>query len=370
MKGSFKEVVQYFSKLGCIAFGGPAAHIAMMQKDLVEEKKWLSSEEFLDYMGATNLIPGPNSTEMTMHCGYHRAGVKGLIGAGASFIIPATLITLLIAVFYEQISDINWVVPIIAGIKAAVISIIVGVILKLGKKAVTGVQLAILGILVIVANILGLNEVLCILGAGLLFMIAKSFSQGQTLNSIIILPMFALLKTAVVNSKLFLIFLKIGAVLFGSGYVLFAYLDGELIDNLGWLTHDDLLEAIAIGQITPGPVLSTATFIGYKLAGFQGAILATLGIFIPSFFYVWILNRLVRKMRESKILQYFLQAVNVAAVAVMVVVAIKMTASIVVDWKTTVICILSFAAYFYFDKISTVWIVVGGAAAAFLLSFI
>lgn len=364
-----KEIFQYFFRLGVVAFGGPAAHVAMMEEDLVARKKWLTTEEFLDYMGATNLIPGPNSTEMTMHCGYHRGGPAGLFVAGMSFIFPAVCLTLLVAVFFEKFSEIAWVVPIINGVKAAVLSFIVAAIIKLGKKAVKNAFLLVVGLVVMVASFMGINEILCILSAGLLFMLFKMALQKGQVNSFAFLPLFFSLPVAYSPLKLFLIFLKVGAVLFGSGYVLFAYLDGELIDQLGWLTHPDLVEAIAVGQITPGPVLSTATFIGYKLGGFQGAILATLGIFLPSFFYVWALNPLLQKMKKNQWLRYFLEAVNVAAVAVMVVVSLKMAESIVIDWKTGLICILSFIVYFSFKKINTLWIILGGAILGGILSF-
>ena len=365
-----KEVFQYFSKLGFVAFGGPAAHVAMMEEDLVARKKWLSEQEFLDYMGATNLIPGPNSTEMTMHCGYHRAGVKGLFVAGMSFIIPAVLLTLAVAVFFEKFSEIAWVVPIINGIKAAVISFIAAAILKLGKKAVKSTTLFILGVIVAGLSFWGINEILCILGAGLIFMLTKQVIEKKSINSLAILPLFAFLKIPYSHLMLFLIFMKVGLVLFGSGYVLFAYLDGELIENAGWLTPPDLVEAIAIGQVTPGPVLSTATFVGYKVGGFPGALLATVGIFLPSFFYVWGLNKFVSKMQNSVWLKNFLMAVNVAAVAVMVVVTVKMAQSIIIDWKTAAICALSFFVYFYFKGINTLWIILGGALLGFILNFI
>lgn len=367
-----KEIFQYFFKLGWVAFGGPAAHVAMMQDDLVERKKWMTNQEFLDYMGATNLIPGPNSTEMTMHAGYHRGGALGLFVAGMSFIFPAVCLTLAVAVFFEKFSDIAWVVPIINGIKAAVLSFILGAILKLGKKAVKTQLLAAVGVLVIIASFLGVNEILCILTAGVLMMMLHfATNRGQLNSSIAPLLLFSAAAAIPYSKwKLFFIFLKVGAVLFGSGYVLFAYLDGELIDQVGWLTHEDLVEAIAVGQVTPGPVLSTATFIGYKVGGYSGAILATLGIFVPSFFYVWLLNPLIHKMKESKVLTSFLQAVNVAAVAVMVVVSVKMAQSIVIDWKTGLIAAVSFFVYFYFKKLNTLWIIFGGAVLGFLLSLV
>jgi len=370
MGNRVKEVFQYFFKLGFVAFGGPAAHVAMMQDELVDKKKWLSSEEFLDYMGATNLIPGPNSTEMTMHCGYHRAGVKGLFVGGISFIVPAVLITLLVAVFYESISELDWAIPVTDGIKAAVISFIVGAIYKLGRKAVKNATHLAIAAIVIVAAFYGINEIVCILGAGLIMVLVRSVIKSGALASLHFAPLLFLASISYSHLKLFVIFLKVGLVLFGSGYVLFAYLDGELIEGIGWLTHDDLVEAIAIGQMTPGPVLSTATFIGYKVGGFGGAILATLGIFLPSFFYVWILNKYIDKLKSNKVLRHFLDAVNVAAVAVMVVVCVKMGQSIVTDWKTGLICLISFLVFFLAKKVNTIWIIVGGGVLGYLLSMI
>ncbi len=370
MKGTAKEVFQYFLRLGFVAFGGPAAHVAMMQDDLVEKKKWLSSQEFLDYMGATNLIPGPNSTEMTMHCGYHRAGVKGLFIAGMSFIIPAVAITLFIAVFFEKFSEIEWVVPIVNGIKAAVISFILGAILKLGKKAVKNYIHVIIGLIVILLAFYGINEIVLILSAGLIMILLRAAIKRDGFASVALFPIMFLLKMSYTHLKLFLIFLKVGLVLFGSGYVLFAYLDGELIQGTEWLTHPDLVEAIAIGQVTPGPVLSTATFVGYKVGGFTGAILATLGIFLPSFFYVWILNNFVKKMQKSAILRSFLEAVNVAAVAVMVVVTVKMGESILIDWRTILIFALSTFIYFYYKGINTLYLILGGGVLGYLLSLV
>ena len=365
------ELFKYFFKLGFVAFGGPAAHVAMMEEDLVQNKKWLTEQEFLDYMGITNLIPGPNSTEMTMHCGYHHGGWKGVFVAGMSFIFPAVLLTLLVAIFFESVSEIAWVVPIINGIKAAVISFIIAAILKLGKKAVKNSYLAIIGAIALAAGFFGINEILVILSAGLVSMLIQvAIKNRAQLNSFILLPLFATSAIDYTHIKLFLVFLKVGLVLFGSGYVLFAYLDGELIENLAWLSHDDLVEAIAVGQVTPGPVLSTATFVGYKLGGIAGAILATLGIFLPSFFYVLLLNRFVQKMKDNLWLRYFLEAVNVAAVAVMVVVTFKMGQSIIIDWRTALICVLSIAVYFSFKKLNTLWIILGGAVLGFLLTYV
>ncbi len=364
------ELIAYFFRLGVVAFGGPAAHVAMMEEDLVQRKKWMDDQTFLDYLGATNLIPGPNSTEMTMHIGYHRGGVIGLFAAGLSFIIPAVCLTLIVAIIYEQYSAIAWVVPIVSGIKAAVLSFIIAAILKLGTKAVKSKLLAILGVGVMIIAALGVNEILCILGAGMIMLLVHLplRGKGDRLFTMSILPLLFLSTVKYSHLKLFLTFLKVGAVLFGSGYVLFAYLDGELIEGMQWLTHPDLVEAIAIGQVTPGPVLSTATFVGYKLGGIPGACYATLGIFLPSFGYVWLLNPLVAKFRSHPSLTGFLNGVNVAAVAVMVIVSVKMGESILVDWKTVTIAILSILIYFS-SKINTLWLILGGGVLGYLLDF-
>ena len=361
------EIFKFFFRFGWVAFGGPAAHIALMEEELVEKRKWLSSQEYLDYMGMTNLIPGPNSTEMTMHMGYHRGGVKGLFIAGMSFIFPAVLITLIIAIFYSQIKDIESLQPIIAGIKAAVLSFITAAIVKLGKKAYKSTLLGVIGVLAVVIAFLGVNEIFVILGAGVLGALIAIAKRPASLNSTLILPLIAFAVSASHTSKIFLIFLKVGAVLFGSGYVLFAYLDGELINNLGWLTHSDLVEAIAVGQMTPGPVLSTATFIGYQIGGISGAIAATLGIFLPSFLFVWLLNPIVHRMRKNPILTSFLNAVNIAAVAVMLYVTYKMTTEIVTDWRTALITILSFVVYFNWKKMSPFYIIIGGGLVSWVL---
>ncbi len=360
----------FFFRFGWVAFGGPAAHIALMEEELVRKRKWLSEEAFLDYMGMTNLIPGPNSTEMTMHVGYHRGGIKGLFLAGIGFILPATMITLAIAIFYDEIRDISVIQPVISGIKAAVISFIAAAIIKLGRKAAKSTLLIVIGILAIVACLFGLNEILVILSAGLLGLLLSFSKKRDQLKFFIGLPLLVVAAGLSKTTKIFLIFLKIGAVLFGSGYVLFAYLDGELIKNLGWLTHSDLVEAVAVGQMTPGPVLSTATFIGYQLGGWTGGLAATLGIFLPAFLFVWLLNPIVKKMRSSPALNSFLDCVNIAAVAVMIYVTFEMTKSIVVDWKTALIAVLSFGVYFYWKKINAFIIIIGGGILGFVLSYL
>lgn len=364
------EVAQVFFKLGCFAFGGPAAHIAMMEDEIIEKRQWMTRDYFLDLIGTTNLIPGPNSTEMTMHCGYERAGKMGLFVAGIAFIFPATLITAILAYLYVEYGQLPQVEPFIYGIKPAVLAIIAGAVLKLGKKAVKSKELIILGILVLAASLFGVNEVVALLSAGVLGMVyfylkSKTISSLNSMSPILIsLPLKAL-AVKVSTLKLFLIFLKVGAILYGSGYVLFAYLDAELVTT-GLLTRPQLIDAIAIGQFTPGPVLSTSTFIGYQLSGFSGALLATIGIFLPSFLFVLILNPFIPKMRNSVILRYFLDSVNVAAVAVMLAVLVIMAREILVEWQSILIAIVAVFLTFK-TKVSTIWTIVIGAVLGFVL---
>lgn len=371
-KGKLLEVAQVFFKMGCIAFGGPAAHIAMMEEEVVNKRKWMSRQHFLDLIGVTNLIPGPNSTEMTMHCGHERAGVPGLFVAGISFIFPAVLITGFLAWLYTTYGSLPDVEPFIFGIKPAVLAIIAGAILKLGKKALKGWELGVLGLLVVAASLLGFNEVTVLLVAGVLGAIyftskSKLMDSPKSIVPLVLLQVSTTTVVKITSLKVFWTFLKVGSVLYGSGYVLFAYLDAELVTT-GWLTQQELMDAIAVGQFTPGPVLSTATFIGYQLTGFWGAIAASLGIFLPSFLFVLILNPLIPKMRKSKVLGYFLNSVNVAAVAVMVGVLFEMTRVILInDWRAIVIAAISISITFGLKKSNAMWTVLGGSLLGYLL---
>lgn len=340
------EIFSFFFRFGWMAFGGPAAHIALMEEELVQKRKWLTSQEFLDYMGMTNLIPGPNSTEMTMHMGYHRGGVKGLFLAGIGFITPAVFITLCLAIFYAQVKELDFMVYVVAGIKAAVLSFIIAAIYKLGKKAVKSGPLLIAGLLALIASHLKINEIWVILGTGGLGMLISLGKREHVAGVHIWMMWLVALPSFAKAGKIFLLFLKIGSVLFGSGYVLFAYLDGELIDKLGWLDYDQLVEAIAVGQMTPGPVLSTATFIGYEVGGVSGALAATFGIFLPAFLFVWLLNPIVHKMRSSVILTSFLDYVNVGALAVMLYVTYEMAFSVLTEVWLVCLFILCLLLYF------------------------
>ncbi|WP_100615734.1 chromate efflux transporter [Confluentibacter citreus] len=369
MGKNLKEVALLFFKLGSIAFGGPAAHIAMMEDEVVKKRKWMTHQHFLDLVGATNLIPGPNSTEMTMHCGHERAGWKGLIVAGACFVFPAVAITMVFAWLYQQYGQLQTVEPFIYGIKPAVIAIILGAVYRLGSKALKNVELGILGVLTLIACLLGVHEILALFVCGFIgltwYVIKNSTSNLNSFTPLVLLQV----AISASNLKILLTFLKIGALLYGSGYVLFAYLDAELVST-GLLTRQELIDAVAVGQFTPGPVLSTATFIGWQLNGFWGAVAATVGIFLPSFIFVAILNPLVPKMRKSKAIAAFLDAVNIAAIAVIIAVCIDMGKDTLTDWRTILIALLSIIAVFVFKNMNSAFIVIGGALVGYLLTWI
>jgi chromate transporter len=372
MNNNLKEVAFVFFKLGCFAFGGPAAHIAMMEDEVVSKRKWMTRDYFLDLIGATNLIPGPNSTEMTMHCGYDRAGKMGLFVAGICFIFPAIVITAALAYLYVKYGQLPEVTPFVFGIKPAVLAIIASAVFKLGKKATKSTELIILGVLVLVASLLGVHEVIALLSAGVLGALYFYSTKGgksilKSFSPIVLMSGFSasLLKLSTFN--VFLVFLKVGAILYGSGYVLFAYLDAELVTR-GWLTRTELIDAIAVGQFTPGPVLSTSTFIGYQLSGFPGALAATAGIFLPSFLFVLLLNPFITKMRQSKTLRYFLDSVNVSAVAIMLAVLLVMSKDTLIDWQSIVIALLSVFLVFKMN-INPIKIIVIGAILGYVLTF-
>ncbi len=373
-ESKLKEIALVFFKMGLIAFGGPAAHIAMMEQEIVEKRKWITPQHFLDLIGATNLIPGPNSTEMTMHCGHERGGWAGLFIAGITFIFPAVIITGIFAWLYVTYGALPEVEQFTYGIKPAVIAIIAAAVYKLGKKALKSVELGVLGAFTIIVGFLGVNEVNALLGTGIIGAIYFYFrtktidlkANKKAFTPLLLVKSTALATTQMSALKVFWIFLKVGAILYGSGYVLFAFLDGELVST-GLLTRQELMDAIAVGQFTPGPVLSTATFIGYQLFGFWGAVAATIGIFLPSFIFVLILNPIIPKLRKSRFLSAFLDAVNIAAVAIMLKVLFEMTLESVTDWRTITILILSFIFTFGFKKSNAMITVVMGSITGWLL---
>jgi len=367
-----KEVAIVFLKLGFLGFGGPAVHIAMMEEEVVRKRKWMTHEHFLDLIGATNLIPGPNSTEMALHCGKERAGWKGLLLAGACFILPAVFITGAFAWLYQQYGTSPNVRPYTYGIKPAIIGVIVSLMVTLGKKAIKSIELLIIGIAALVLAILGVNEVIILFGLGAAGMAIYTMKSHPD-KAIIFIPLVVAgplsSNDKAAGWKIFWIFLKVGSILYGSGYVLFSFLNSELVKP-GLLTRQVLTDAIAVGQFTPGPVFSSATFIGWQMNGLSGAAMATAGIFVPSFVFVGLLNPLVYRLRKSKILSAFLDAVNVTAIVLIVVVCFDLGKAAINDWKTLVIAVIGFALSVYFKKLNTAFIIIGGSILGYFMTLI
>lgn len=371
---NLKEIAILFLKLGVIGFGGPAAHIAMMQDEVVTKRKWMTGQHFLDLIGATNLIPGPNSTEMAIHIGHEKGGWKGLIIAGVCFILPAVLITGFFAYLYKQYGQVPAVQPFIYGIKPAIIAIILAAIFPLAKKSLKTFQLTIIGIAVLVLSFFNIHEIYLMFGAGFLALLLACFSNRKqnSLSSFLPLTFIQITNTSILsatNVNLFWIFLKIGATLYGSGYVLFAFLDTELVST-GLLTRQQLIDAIAVGQFTPGPVFSSVTFIGYQINGLSGAILSTIAIFLPSFVFVALLNPMVKKMRNSKLFSAFLDAVNVASVAIIIAVCFDMGKDTISDWRTIFIAVSAIAIAFGYKKLNSAFVVLGGSLLGYLLTLV
>jgi chromate transporter len=363
-----KEVVLLFLKLGTTAFGGPAAHVAMMHNEVVEKHKWLSEEEFLDLLGATNLIPGPNSTEMSIHLSFKRAGWPGLILGGASFILPAMLIVGILAWVYVQFGTLPQADWLLYGVKPVMIAVILNALLLLGRKALSGPFPLALAVVSAVMSLFGLNPLLALLIAGAAAILAGAIRGDYRIKggnlSTWFLPLGSAAWQTMIQSfdlrTLFLTFLKIGSVLYGSGYVLLAFLRADLVVGLGWLTDQQLVDAVAIGQLTPGPVFTTATFIGYVLGGVPGALLATLGIFLPSFIFVALSSRLIPHMRRSKPVGNFLDGVNAASLGLMAAVTWDLGRASLTDLLAGVIALSSFILLTRF-KLNTTWLIVGGA---------
>ena len=385
LKQRLVSLASVFLKLGVIGFGGPAAHIAMMEAEIVTDRQWLERSQFLDLLGATNLIPGPNSTEMAIHVGYIYGGVWGLMVAGICFLFPAIIMTTILAIIYTQFGSLPQIAPLLFGIKPAVIVVIISALYRLGKKAIKQRKFWLIFLLVIILNLLGLNEIFSLLLGGLFGMVGLILIESKA-NTIPLLVFFISNNIAQATNQskptpslwqLGLFFLKIGSILFGSGYVLIAFLEGELVNQYGWLTQQQLLDAIAIGQFTPGPLLSTATFIGYLILGMPGAIVATLGICLPSFFIVLAVNPIIPKLRRSKWTAAFLDAVNVSAVAIMVVVTLNLlyqilwvpTDGLPVNWEAILIIILAGFALFKY-KLNAAWVVLGSSIIGWGLSYI
>lgn len=370
-----KEIAILFLRLGTIAFGGPAAHIAMFRDEVVERRKWLGDQQFLDLLGATNLIPGPNSTEMAIHLGYLRGGLPGLILAGVSFILPAMIIVMGLAWAYVRFGSLPEIGWLLYGVKPVVIAIILRALWMLGKRAVKDILTGLIGVAALIAYLFGMNPLLAMLAGGLIVMLIHNTGKIRTsVNGAFLMPLstwpaiFAQASPIRLDT-LFFTFLKIGSVLYGSGYVLLAFLRSDLIERLGWLTDQQLIDAVAIGQVTPGPVFTTATFIGYVLAGMPGALLATLGIFLPSFIFVAISNPIIPRIRNSAWASALLDGVNVAALGLMAAVTGQLAWASINDFLTALIFLISAILTLRY-RVGTTWLILGGAVIGLAKSFI
>ncbi len=358
------EIAALFLKLGVTSFGGPAVHIAMMEDEVVTRRRWLSREQFLDLVGATNLIPGPNSTEMAIHIGHVRAGWPGLLMAGTCFVLPATLIVTALAWAYVRFGSLPQTSGILYGVKPVVIAIVVQALWRLGRTAVKTWMLAALTVVAAAAALAGVDEIAILAAGGALVAVARHAPREAAGAALLVPIAQAGLPAGVVSSvalwPLWLFFLKVGSVLFGSGYVLIAFLHSGLVLERGWLSESQLLDAVAIGQVTPGPLSTTATFIGYLLAGTAGAVVATLGIFLPAFVFVALSAPLVSRIRQSAAAGSVLDGVNVASLALMAVATLRLATTAIVDTPTAVLAIAS-ALLIMLMRVHSGWVVVGAA---------
>ena len=367
----FKELASLFLRLGITAFGGPPAHIAMMHDEVVTRRKWMDEQEFLDLMGATNLIPGPNSTQMAIHMGFSRAGILGMLVSGGCFIVPSTIFVIILTWLYVEYGTTNYAESLFYGIKPVVIAIVLQALYVLGRKAVKGVLTSLVGAGVIAGYFLGLNEILLIVLGGIVVMIANNYKNisGSRMFSvaapILGINIAAITATEVALSTLVLTFLKIGAVLYGSGYVLLAFLEADFVNTLGWITTQQLIDVVAIGQVTPGPLLTTAAAIGYIVSGLKGAILATVAIFLPSFFFVPFVNRAVPWIRSSALMGAALDGVNAAALGLMAAVTIQIARVSLIDPLTILIALASIGALFYL-RLNSTWLIAAGGIIGIL----
>ena len=345
------ELAWLFLRLGTTAFGGPAAHVAMMEDEVVRRRNWLTREELLDLIAACNLIPGPNSTELAIHIGHRKAGWKGLVVAGACFILPASLMVAAIAWAYVRWGALPEVGAILYGVKPVIIAIVAQALWRLGRTAAKSWLLALIGVTAVAATLAGVDDLVVLLGAGVLAAMREAGARAAAVVPLV---------------KLFGVFAKIGAVLFGSGYVLLAFMRADLVERLHWLTESQLLDAITVGQITPGPVFTTATFVGYVLAGGAGAVVATLGIFLPAFVFVAVSGPLVPRIRRSRLAGAFLDGVVVASLALMAIVAVQLGHAALVDPWTIGLAAVSAIALIRF-RVSSLWLVLAGAVAGLAL---
>ena len=361
-----RTVAALFLRLGATSFGGPAAHIALMEDEIVRRRGWLTHAEFLDLVGAVNLIPGPNSTEMAIHIGHRVAGWPGLLVAGVCFILPAALIVAGLAAAYVAYGRLPAVVGALDGVKPVVIAVVVQALWRLGRSALRSPFLVAVAAGAVVLAALGVHELAVLFGVGFAVPVLRGLirpdprTPALTLLAVPALPAAGVVVQTVALWPLFLVFLKIGSVLFGSGYVLLAFLRADLVERSGWLSEQQLLDAVAVGQVTPGPVFTTATFVGYLLGGPAGATVATLGIFLPAFVFVALSVPVLPRLRRSAVAGAFLDGVNAASLALMAVVAVQLGRAAIVDWMTAGLAVAAVVLLLGF-RVSATWVILGGA---------
>ncbi len=365
-KQTLRDVAGYFLRLGFTAFGGPAAYVSLMETETVQRRGWLSRQAFLDMLGACNLIPGPSATQMAMAIGYQRAGGMGLVLGGLCFVLPAALLSYAAAVAYVRYGALPAAHGLLWGVKPVVLGIIVEALSRLGRSAFRRRWLIPLALLALLATRLAVHPLLVLVACGLVSAASAVRPRRPAALALLVTAGAPSALPAVGLLSVFLFFVKLGAVLFGSGYVLLAFLHADLVERYRWLTETQLFDAIAIGQVTPGPLFSTATFIGYLLAGGPGAVVATVGIFLPSFVFVGFLVRIVSRLRASRTAGAFLDGVNAAALALMASVTFDLARSALVDGWTVGLAVLG-AAILLATRVNPTWLVVGGAALGLLL---
>jgi len=370
---TLSEIALLFLTLGFTSFGGPAAHIAMMHDQVVVRRKWLTDAEFVDLIGATNLIPGPNSTELAIHIGHLRAGWRGLLVAGVCFILPAVVIVLALAALYVAYGTTPQGGAIMYGIKPVIIAVVLRALIKLVPGALKSPLFWVIAGAALALFLLGVNELVVLFGGAAAMLAIHAIRKtpllfGAALPQIAVTALITQPSESIALSlwRLFLVFFKAGALLYGSGYVLLAFLRNDLVVHLGWLTDQQLLDAIAIGQFTPGPVFTTATFIGYLLAGIPGALIATIGIFLPSFLFVGLLTRIMPYLRQSQWSAAFLDGVNATSLALMAGVTLTLGMAAFVDWQTLLIGAVAALLLFRFGM-NSAWLILAGACLGWFI---
>jgi chromate transporter len=364
------ELALFFLRLGTTAFGGPAAHIAIMEDELVRRRRWLSREKFIDLLGASNLIPGPSSSELAIHIGYLCAGWRGLLIAGCCFILPAAVMVAALGWLYVHFGKLPATAGILYGIKPVVIAVILQALWGLGRTAGKTTFLAFVAVFSLCLSVFGLHPLLLLLLAGGVACLPHLRTSRPSLFALPSMTIWSgglATATSFSLSSLFLVFLKIGAIVFGSGYVLLAFLHADLVTHRGWLTDAQLVDAVAVGQVTPGPVFTTATFVGFILGGIRGAILATVGVFLPGFLLVAASGPLVPRIRKSKIASAFLDGVNVASLALMAAVTWQLGRASLVDVVTVLLTVASLIALLRF-RLNSAWLVLAGAIMGLIIN--